>query len=58
MANKLKEAIERNRVAAQELDQALRDCLRAIKDKPDNVVEGRFRLISGGRRAAGRAARG
>ena len=51
MANKLKEAVERNRVAAQELDQALRDCLRAIRDKPDNVVEGRFRLIAGGRSA-------
>ena len=56
MANKLKEAVERNRVAAQELDQALRDCLRAIRDKPDNVVEGRFRRIAGRSGAQSRAA--
>ena len=40
MAKKLKQAIERNRAAAEDLDRALRDCLRAIKDKPGNVVEG------------------
>ena len=56
MANKLKEAIARHRAAAEDLDTALRDCLRAIKDKPDNVVAGRFRLISGRRHVTGRAA--
>ncbi len=49
MANKLTEALERNRLAADELDRALRDCLSAIKDKPETVVEGRFRVIAGGR---------
>ena len=48
MANKLTEALERNRRAADELDRALRDCLSAIKDKPETVVEGRFRVIAGG----------
>lgn len=50
MANNLKEAIERNRVAAEDLDRALRDCLRAVTDKPDNVVSGRFRAFRGGAR--------
>ncbi len=56
MANNLKEAIERNRVAAEDLDRALRDCLRAVTDKPDNVVSGRFRAVSGRRQIEGRAA--
>jgi hypothetical protein len=50
MAGKLKEAMERNRQAAAELDAALRDCLGEIRDRPDVVVEGRFRVITGGRR--------
>jgi hypothetical protein len=50
MAGKLKEAMERNRQAAAELDAALRDCLGEIRNRPDVVVEGRFRVISGGRR--------
>ena len=49
MANKLTEAQERNRLAAEDLDRALRACLSAIKDKSETVVEGRFRLIAGGR---------
>ena len=49
MANKLTEAQARNRLAAEELDRALRECLSAIKDKPEAVVEGRFRVIAGGR---------
>jgi hypothetical protein len=52
MAGKLKEAMERNRQAAAELDAALRDCLGDIRDRPDTVVEGRFRVITGGRRQA------
>ena len=56
MASKLKEAIERHRVAAEDLDRALRECLRAVTDKPDNVVAGRFRAVSGRRQMAGRAA--
>ena len=53
MASKLTEAQERNRHAADELDRALRDCLAAIRDEPEMVVEGRFRVIAGGR--AGRS---
>ncbi len=49
MVNKLTEAQARNRLAAEELDRALRECLSAIKDKPETVVEGRFRVIAGGR---------
>ena len=49
MANKLTEAQARNRIAAEELDRALRECLSAIRTKPEAVVEGRFRVISGGR---------
>jgi len=49
MAGKLTEAMERNRRAAEDLDRALRDCLSVIKDKPETVVEGRFRVIAGGR---------
>lgn len=60
MGNKLKQAMERNRRAAEELDVALRDCLGAIRCRPDTVphtvphtgphtvVEGRFRVIRGG----------
>lgn len=50
MAGKLKRAMERNRRAAEDLDAALRDCLGEIRDRPDVVVEGRFRVITGGRR--------
>ena len=45
MAKNLKSALEKNAQAAQELDRALRDCLSAIRDVPDNVVEGRFRIV-------------
>ncbi len=56
MAKNLKEAILKNQAAAQELDQALRDCLTAIRKQPSTVVEGRFRLLQGGlqRNTAGR----
>ncbi len=58
MAKNLKEAIEKNRQAVAEFDAALRDCLAAIRDVPDNVVEGRFRVVGGAsnhpRQAAGR----
>lgn len=53
MARKLKDAIARNQAASEELNQALRACLSAIKDKPDTVVEGRFRVLSGGLQRAG-----
>ena len=56
MAKKLKDALARHRAAAEDLDRALRDCLRAFKDQPDNVVEGRFRLNSGRNHVTGRAA--
>lgn len=45
MAKRLKDAIEQNSRAAKELDEALRDCIAAIRDAPDNVVEGRFKLV-------------
>jgi hypothetical protein len=50
MAGKLKEAMARDRQAAADLDAALRACLGDIRDLPDVVVEGRFRVITGGRR--------
>lgn len=51
MATKLTEAQARNRLAAEELDRALRECLSQIKDRPETVVEGHLRLIEGGRAA-------
>lgn len=57
MTNKFDEAINRNIEASEELDRALRDCLKAIRDKPEAVVEGRFRVVTGGRRGARRQAR-
>ncbi|MBV1866307.1 MAG: hypothetical protein KUG69_00135 [Marinosulfonomonas sp.] len=51
MAKNLKEAIERNRIAAAELDRALRDCLAVVRDEPEIVAEGRFRVFTGGRAA-------
>ncbi len=53
MASKLNEAQERNRRAAEELDRALRECLTAMTDRPETVVEGRLRVIAGGRAAQG-----
>lgn len=58
MAKNLKEALEKNRRAAEDLDRALRECLDVIRARPENVVEGRFRLIAGGRRQAARQAEG
>ena len=52
MAKNLKEALEKNRLVAEELNRALRECLTAIKDAPGTVVEGRFRVVEGGRRSA------
>jgi len=52
MAKNLKQALEDNRRAAEDLDRALRECLDVIRERPENVVEGRFRLIAGGRRQA------
>ncbi|MGR3292155.1 MAG: hypothetical protein ACU0C9_13305 [Paracoccaceae bacterium] len=49
MAKNLKEAFEKNRVAAQELDRALRECLALTRARAGTVVEGRFRLVEGGR---------
>ncbi|MBV1903390.1 MAG: hypothetical protein KUG58_07130 [Marinosulfonomonas sp.] len=49
MAKNLKDAIERNRIAAEELDRALRDCLAVVADEPKIVAEGRFRVFTGGR---------
>ena len=51
MAKTLKEALEKNKVAAEDLDRALRDCLAVLKDEPKIVAEGRFRIYSGGRDA-------
>ncbi len=51
MPSKLTEAQERNRRAAEDLDQALKDCLAAIRGRPEAVVEGRLRVIAGGRAA-------
>ena len=53
MAKNLKAAIEKNRLVAEELNRALRDCLAVLKDAPETVVEGRFRVVEGGRRSAG-----
>jgi len=50
MGKNLKEALLENAAAAAELDRALRDCLAAIRERPDTVVEGRFRVVDGGRR--------
>ena len=49
MARNLKEALERNRRAAEDLDRALRDCLAALKDVPGEAADGRFQVIEGGR---------
>lgn len=54
MAKGFKDAIARNRQASEELEQALRECLRVINDKPDVIVEGRFRVLTGGRRVVGK----
>lgn len=51
MAKTFKEAVQKNRQASEDLDAALRDCLRALQERPDVVVEGRFKVFSGGRRA-------
>jgi len=51
MAKKLKSAIEENARAAKDLESALRDCISAIRDAPDNVVEGRFRVVTNQRRS-------
>ncbi len=48
MAKNLKDALEKNRVAAEDLDRALRDCLQALRDRDETVVEGRFRVVQGG----------
>ena len=55
MAKKFSDAVARNNAATDELERALRDCLRAIKDKPEVVVEGRFRVLTGGRKVAGKS---
>ena len=57
MTDSFQKAVARNHAAAKELDRALRDCLAAIKDRPDTVVEGRFRVLSGGRRENEKPAR-
>lgn len=57
MAGSLKDAMKRNQQAAEELNAALRACLHHIRDKPEVVAEGRFRVISGGRRAQPMAVR-
>ncbi len=49
MAKNLKEAFVKHQLAAAELDRALRDCLKEIQQRPDVVVEGRFRLVQGGK---------
>lgn len=49
MAKNLKDAIERNRIAAEELDRALRECLTLVREEPEVVAEGRFRVFTGGR---------
>lgn len=53
MAEKLKDALDKNRVAAEDLNAALRDCLAALRDRPETVVEGRFKVVTGGRRNRG-----
>jgi hypothetical protein len=49
LAKNLKEAIKKNERAAAELDLALRDCLEAMRDRAELAVEGRFRVVEGGR---------
>lgn len=49
MAKNFKDAIRANQQAAEELDCALRDCLRMVRDRPETIVETRLRLVSGGR---------
>ncbi len=56
MAKNLKEAIEKNRIAAENLDRALRDCLALLREVPD-AADARFEVIDGGRRQAGSARR-
>lgn len=51
MSEKFKDVVARNARAAEDLDRALRDCISAIKDDPNSVVEGRFRVVSGGKDA-------
>jgi len=49
MASKLSDAIQKNRAAAEDLDRALREMVRDMRDRPETVVEGRLRVIQGGR---------
>ncbi len=56
MARNLKEALERNRMAAEELDRALRECIAALREAPE-AGEAQLRVIEGGRRVAGGRAR-
>jgi len=50
VAKNLKEAFVKHGRAADELDRALRECLRAVRERPETVVEGRFRVVDGGRK--------
>ena len=54
MARNLKEAVRRHREAAEELDKTLRACIAALRERPENVVEGRFRVVAGRERGEGR----
>ena len=47
MAKNLKEAMVKHRDAADDLDRALCECLAAMRERDDAVVEGRFRVVGG-----------
>lgn len=55
MARNLKEALERNRRAADALERALRECLNGLRAAPD-ASEARLSVIEGGRPSRPRAA--
>ena len=55
MARKLKEALERNRMAAEELRRALRECLGDLRAREAGMGEARLRVIEGGKPAGAAA---
>jgi len=57
MARTFREAIARNNEASEMLELALRECLSCINEKPEAVVEGRFRILKGGREVVGKGKR-
>ncbi len=52
MARNLRDALQRNRLAAQELERALRECLGDLRAREAGMGEARLRVIEGGRPAS------